>query len=203
MNYQGKELNLVALREQHILERLAAPFAPAEIKDRPGGGGQRLAYADARAYQRRLDEVFPLMWETHLEGWESGIIVCRLTVTVPTTGRQISRMATADKAEATTTIEAQAFKRAASSFGVGRFLYDNKLVTDAMQAAMPEQVEELEQLGAESYGPAAEWPQKRLKMAWVVSQYRTKSTYWLTPAEVEKLVEGIKGRIEKAEAETA
>jgi hypothetical protein len=113
-----------------ILEQLRAPFAPDRITFKPGkvarngGGALGLAYADLRAYQERLDEVAGLDWSVRYRPWGERII-CELTicgVTRASTGEMDDR---SERAEIGGTVaEAQAFKRAAAMFGLGRYLYD-------------------------------------------------------------------------------
>jgi hypothetical protein len=48
-------------------EALAAPLNPADIKTKPGEGGGRLSYIDARTIQDRLNQVCPGMWRFEIE----------------------------------------------------------------------------------------------------------------------------------------
>jgi hypothetical protein len=130
-----------------ILAQLAEPFAISEIKwrvthtSRDGKRGAVKPYADPRAYQDRLNKVLTAA------GWTKTYDVCALTNITRTKGRDrevISGkvLATcvvtitgigdhsgsgegwADEEFAMTGADAQAFKRACSSFGLGRYLYD-------------------------------------------------------------------------------
>src|SRR5690242_13169576 len=48
---------------EEIRQRLLAPFDAAEVETRPGDGGKRFAFVDARAVMKRLDEaVGPAGW---------------------------------------------------------------------------------------------------------------------------------------------
>jgi hypothetical protein len=130
-----------------ILARLAEPFAVSEIKwrvthtSRDGKRGAVKPYADPRAYQDRLNKVLTAA------GWTKTYDVCALTnitrrkggdrevisgkvlatcvVTITGIGDHSgSGEGWADEEFAMTGADAQAFKRACSSFGLGRYLYD-------------------------------------------------------------------------------
>ena len=110
-------------------EELARPFPDAAIKYRVGAvskdkkTAQALPYVDPRAYEDRLNELVPGAWSVAFEPWGADRIICRLTI------HGVTRSSTGDGAGspdqvAGTAAEAQAFKRAASKFGLGRHLYD-------------------------------------------------------------------------------
>jgi hypothetical protein len=128
-----------------LLEQLADPFDPREIKWRvmqvndDGGYGKVFAFADPRAYLDRLNGIFsPRGWTHTYDVSEIGsltrmkegrsirtgkiLVTCVLTI-----GDLGSHTGTgeewADEANALTTADAQALKRAASCFGLGRYLY--------------------------------------------------------------------------------
>jgi hypothetical protein len=127
--------------QKEIERRLSAPFKESEILWRIGRAGVKdgkpwakcLAYVDARAAQGRFDDVVgPLGWSvrTHpifskdeLVGW-----TCMINVNVSTEHERLS----ADKEDGAdlTDIEgfkggiSKAFVRAASAWGVGRYLYN-------------------------------------------------------------------------------
>ncbi len=119
---------------------LRAPFPPEVISWKPGmlnraakdkkkdatppPAAAALAYGDFRAYQRRFDEVAPGNWECEYVPWGNDRIICRLTLygrTLSGTG-EYSEGGGRDAPEGTAA-EAQAFKRAAAMFGLGRYLY--------------------------------------------------------------------------------
>ncbi|MCW5979594.1 MAG: hypothetical protein KIT09_16065 [Bryobacteraceae bacterium] len=136
-----------------MFTRLAEPFDPREIKWRVTNTaafrdkrGQRLrgrviAYGDPRAYQDRLNELFtPSGWtrrysvqvvqnfERRAKGSESCVtakivVTCELTIFGFGTHAGLGEE-WADDENAGTSAEAQAFKRACSCFGLGRYLYD-------------------------------------------------------------------------------
>ena len=111
-----------------LLIQLRRPFAPAEISWLPGavkdGKTRAMAYADVRAYQDRLDDVCGLDWSSKYLPWLDGRIICELTIA------GVTRSSTGEMNEQDvrnglggTAAEAQALKRAASAFGLGRYLY--------------------------------------------------------------------------------
>lgn len=112
---------------EHILQQLARPFAPEHITWKPGATTKdkakclAMAYADLRAYQNRLDEICGMNWSVSYLPWGDRII-CHLTiggVTRSSTGESES-----SEGNAGTSAEAQAFKRACTMFGLGRYLYE-------------------------------------------------------------------------------
>jgi hypothetical protein len=142
------------LRDQHqhpvtkdelnqVLEALAIPFDLAVIQWRvteysdDGRRGLMLPYADPRAYSDRLNDLFtPAGWSRRYTVHTSPpvqrpkrgpaakiLVTCEVTIacigTNSGTGEEWS-----DKENALTGAEAQAFKRALSCFGLGRYLYD-------------------------------------------------------------------------------
>lgn len=117
--------------ERELLEQLAQPFPPDAITWKPGNttkDGSKcmaMAYGDLRAYQARLDEVCGLNWSVRYQPWHQERIICELTihgVTRSSTG-EYGTQDEKNNIEGTVA-EAQAFKRAAAMFGLGRYLYD-------------------------------------------------------------------------------
>ena len=139
------------LRDQHqypvtkdelnqVLEALAIPFDLAVIQWRvteysdDGRRGLMLPYADPRAYSDRLNDLFtPAGWSRRYTVHTSPpvqrpkrgpaakiLVTCEVTIacigTNSGTGEEWS-----DKENALTGAEAQAFKRALSCFGLGRY----------------------------------------------------------------------------------
>src|SRR5215831_6161883 len=141
-------------RVQALLAALEEPFDVSEIKWRvtnttqvgsktgPRYRGQMLAYADPRAYTDRLNQLFtPAGWTRdyniqmvqNFERRERGatertitakiVVTCKVTVYGLGTHTGLGEE-WADNDNAGTAAEAQAFKRACSCFGLGRYLYD-------------------------------------------------------------------------------
>ena len=112
-----------------MLQALKKPFLPTEIYWKPGSVTKdqtralALAYGDLRAYQNRLDAVCGADWSVTYKAWDKRLI-CHLTIggiTRSSTGEPDSQ---SERSEiAGTAAEAQAFKRACSAFGLGRYLY--------------------------------------------------------------------------------
>lgn len=106
---------------------LAAPFPLALVELKPGATTQdksralALPYVDLRAYQDRLDEVVgPEGWSVEYRQLGKSLI-CRLTVLGVV--REDVGEPSADGSNPATEALAQAFKRACSAFGLGRYLY--------------------------------------------------------------------------------
>jgi len=141
-------------RVQALLAALEEPFEISEIKWRvtntmqvgskagPRYRGQMLAYADPRAYTDRLNQLFtPTGWtrdydiqmvqnfERRERGATERTITAKIVVTCKVTVYGLGAHTGlgeewADNDNAGTAAEAQAFKRACSCFGLGRYLYD-------------------------------------------------------------------------------
>jgi hypothetical protein len=130
-----------------ILAQLSEPFDPSEIKwrvthkSKDERRGAVIAYADPRAYQDRLNKIVTPA------GWSSSYHVCTLTNIMRARGSNKEVMSGkvlstckvtidgigehsgtgedwADEECAMTSSDAQAFKRACSAFGLGRYLYN-------------------------------------------------------------------------------
>lgn len=140
------DTTLAIASQQELLAALAAPFDTALIgwlvtqtqKDNKARGAV-VPYADARAYADRLNRVLTT------SGWSNAFTVSAIPVTVERGGKlvQTSKIVAtctvtitglgthastgeqwAEDENAMTAAEAQAFKRACSFFGLGRYLYD-------------------------------------------------------------------------------
>lgn len=112
-----------------ILKELSRPFEPKFVTWKPGAAKENkcmaMAYADLRAYQDRLDAVCGLAWSCRYVAWGEGRIMCELTIS-GVTRSSTGEMDGQDEKNGMggTVAEAQAFKRAAAMFGMGRYLYD-------------------------------------------------------------------------------
>ena len=137
--------------DEHVRQFVIAledPFDPREIKWRVTNTtsdrrrGQVIAYADPRAYTDRLNALFTVRGWTreyqvqviqNFERKERGngdgiisgkiVVTCRLTIDGMGSHSGLGEE-WADNENAGTSAEAQAFKRACSCFGLGRYLYD-------------------------------------------------------------------------------
>jgi hypothetical protein len=130
---------------EKLFAQLETPFDPAQIKWRvmrtsaDGWSGVILPFADPRAYTDRLNELFtPSGWTREytistvpsLTRVDRGKVIVTskvLVATAVTITRLGSHTGTgeewADKENAVTAADAQAFKRACCCFGLGRYLY--------------------------------------------------------------------------------
>ena len=128
------------------LVRLEEPFAAKDVKwlvaatSRDGRKGRVTPYADPRAYTDRLNEVVtPSGWTREYtvhtvspitrmkkdKAIQSGKVLVTCVVTIPGIGTHSgSGEEWADDENAMTSAEAQAFKRACSCFGLGRYFYN-------------------------------------------------------------------------------
>jgi hypothetical protein len=145
MGTPNKQLKTGAELES-LLEQLEDPFDPSEIKwrvthtTRDGGRGAVVAFADQRAYTDRLNRVFtPSGWTRTYDVSEvtslsrikkekviqtgKVLVTCALTIGALGTHTGCGEE-WADEENALTSAEAQAFKRASSCFGLGRYLYN-------------------------------------------------------------------------------
>jgi len=131
---------------EELLARLSEPFDPDVVEWRvtntSGKRGQVVAYADQRAYTDRLNELFtPAGWtrdytvqtaqnfEVPRKDGKSTIITAKVMVTSKVTIHGLgAHSGTGEEwaidENALTRAEAQAFKRACSCFGLGRYFYD-------------------------------------------------------------------------------
>jgi hypothetical protein len=134
------------LEPEALFARLAEPFSPSEIKwrvthtNRDGNRGAVIAFADQRAYTDRLNQLFtPNGWtRTYAVSTvssvtrmkkdkliQTGKVLVTCTLTITGLGCHAgSGEDWADEENAMTAAEAQAFKRACSCFGLGRYLYN-------------------------------------------------------------------------------
>ena len=121
-----------------ILRALAEPFPASAIQWKPTAVAARsdgskaamaLAYVDARLYQERLDQVCP-DWTSKVEVLSPDGSLVKVSLTIAGVTRE--ELGEADeeddgggrgKTNTATTAMAQAFKRACTAFGLGRYLY--------------------------------------------------------------------------------
>ena len=112
-----------------IYAALAAPFPTELVELKPGATtadktrALALAYVDSRGYQDRLDAVVgPDNWQVAYRQLGDNALVCRLQI-LGITREEIGECADPRDANRWTVASAQAFKRACSAFGLGRYLY--------------------------------------------------------------------------------
>jgi hypothetical protein len=114
-------------KHHDLFAALAAPFDPDEVKVRSQAGRQ-LPYVTARTIMNRLDDVLgPENWWDEFVPLEHSVI-CRLTIRLPD-GAVLTKSdaggyaGMADPGDDEKSGFADAFKRTAVKFGVGRYLY--------------------------------------------------------------------------------
>jgi hypothetical protein len=138
---------VTAEEQRAILAQLEAPFSTNEIKwrvtriSKDGKRGAVVPFADQRAYTDRLNKaVTPSGWTREYfvttvsnisrslgreRTIQTGKVLVTCIVTIPGVGAHSgSGEEWADDDNAMTSAEAQAFKRACSCFGLGRYFYD-------------------------------------------------------------------------------
>ena len=116
------------MNQQVNFEGLHAPFNPNDVEFRPGATTKDktkaigLAYVDKRIYEDRLDNIVGIEnWSVEYRHLGDNAIICRLTI-AGVVREDVGEFSKDDVASFPTAV-AQAFKRACSSFGLGRYLY--------------------------------------------------------------------------------
>ncbi len=119
---------------EDIKEQLKAPFALEDIDFLPKGKTERegktlcmaFPYADPRVYQDRLNELAYGEWSTPAPVViaAGNKLICYVTVILYGVPHTDVGEATNNEENTGTEAFAQAFKRACSQFGLGRYLYD-------------------------------------------------------------------------------
>lgn len=115
----------------HIMEQLQAPFDPDDIEWRFAQAGYKnskpwakcLAYIDARAVQDRLDEVVgPECWKDEYSHVTGGVM-CKLSLKINNEWITKENGANETDIEAFKGSISKSLVRAASTWGIGRYLY--------------------------------------------------------------------------------
>ncbi len=110
-----------------LLAQLSEPFPGDVIQWRAGATSrdrkraQALPFVDPRLYEDRMNRVCPGDWQVIFKPWGESRLICELTI------HEVTRASTGefddgDRVAQGTAAEAQAFKRACSKFGLGRYL---------------------------------------------------------------------------------
>lgn len=115
-----------------MFDKLSAPFPPEAIHWRAqnvsaknGGSALALAYIDARDVMDRLDSVAgPANWATTYEETAKGRMLCRLSIRFEGEWVMKTDGAGDTDVEGEKGAISDALKRAAVSWGIGRYLYD-------------------------------------------------------------------------------
>jgi hypothetical protein len=115
---------------KQIAQALAAPFDPKDLKTRPGRSGMTYTYADVRAIDTRLDEVFGTMgWSFSWEvvDAENYVVRGRLIVGYEGASKTIEEAGYPNAAgrdeEPLKSSVTDSRRRAAAALGIGRSLY--------------------------------------------------------------------------------
>ena len=138
-----------------LFAALAAPFDASELKLRSQSGRQ-MPYVTARTIMNRLDEVLgPENWWDDFVPLEHSVI-CRMTIRLPD-GTILTKCdaggyaGLADPGDDDKSGFADAFKRTAVKFGVGRYLY-----RDGVPRFARDELKSAAQVGADPGGGAGE-----------------------------------------------
>ncbi len=144
-------------QHRELFAALAAPFDSEEVKVRTQAGRQ-LHYVTSRTVMNRLDDVVgPENWWDDFVPLEHSVI-CRLTVRLPD-GQILTKSdaggyaGMADPGDDDKSGFADAFKRAAVKFGVGRYLYGDNVPRFARRPLKG--LAEVEAVASPSPAPAA------------------------------------------------
>jgi len=112
-----------------IAQALQAPFAPEDLKQRPGRGGLTFTYADARAVAARLDDVLGCDgWSFEVAVADPARSVVKGSLALRIDGKSVIREdfgypnSTQDD-EPLKSAASDALRRCAAQSGVGRSLY--------------------------------------------------------------------------------
>lgn len=118
---------------EEIIKRLREPFAGKEIEwkiqvtTQDKSRGMAVAYMDARAVQKRLDEVVgPFNWKNVYSLWHDNSQICGISIFHEERGEWVTKFDGAENSD----IEpikgglSDSFKRSATVWGIGRYLYD-------------------------------------------------------------------------------
>lgn len=116
-----------------IIKRLREPFSSREIEwkiqvtTQDKTRGMAVAYMDARAVQRRLDEVVgPFNWKNVYSLWHDNSQICGISIFNADRNEWVTKFDGAENSD----IEpikgglSDSFKRSASVWGIGRYLYE-------------------------------------------------------------------------------
>lgn len=122
-----------------IAKQLQAPFAPEDLKTRPGRGGLTFTYADARAVAQRLDDVLGCDgWSFEVSVADPARAVVKGSLALRIDGKSVIREDfgypnSAQDDEPLKSAASDALRRCAAQSGVGRSLYS----PDRSQVAAP------------------------------------------------------------------
>lgn len=120
------------MNQEEIIKRLREPFSSKEIEwkiqvtTQDKARGMAVAYLDARAIQKRLDEVVgPFDWKNEYSAWQDKAQICGISIYNTERNEWVTKYDGAENSD----IEpikgglSDSFKRAACVWGIGRYLY--------------------------------------------------------------------------------
>jgi hypothetical protein len=121
------------MNHEETIKRLREPFTSKEIEWKiqvtmqDKARGMAVAYMDARAVQKRLDEVVgPFNWKNFYSLWHDNAQICGISIFNAERNEWVAKWDGAENSD----IEpikgglSDSFKRAATAWGIGRYLYE-------------------------------------------------------------------------------
>ena len=121
------------MNQEKIIEQLRSPFSAKDVEwkiqvtTQDKARGMAVAYLDARAIQKRLDETLGAFnWKNVYSLWHDKAQICGISIFNEARNEWVTKFDGAENSE----IEpikgglSDSFKRAASVWGIGRYLYD-------------------------------------------------------------------------------
>ena len=145
-----RELRMKVLNERDDTRKMSIafkrPFDPKDVKERPGKGGRKFYYIDARHVMKRLDEVLGLeFWQTKYHETPSGRVICELSVCINGNWIVKSDGAGDTDIEGEKGAISDALKRSAVLLGIGAYLYNDSAFKNGVPApwATPEGYDKL------------------------------------------------------------
>ena len=118
---------------EEIIRRLREPFGSKEIEwkiqitTKDKSKGMAVAYVDARAVQKRLDEVVgPFNWKNVYSLWHENSQICGISIFNADRNEWVTKFDGAENSdfEPIKGGLSDSFKRAAITWGIGRYLYE-------------------------------------------------------------------------------
>ena len=118
---------------EEIIKRLREPFGTKEIEwkiqvtTQDKSSGMAVAYVDARAVQKRLDDVVgPFNWKNVYSLWHENSQICGISIFNADRNEWVTKFDGAENSdfEPIKGGLSDSFKRAAITWGIGRYLYE-------------------------------------------------------------------------------
>ena len=181
---------------QEIEERLYEPFDEDDVEWIEADDGKNFANSNPRVYEDRLDNVLGANnWSCDHEAINGKTDAVKATVYILIDGDWVGKSSLGENDFLNakwTGKEAQAFKRACSKWGVGRFLYG--LQPDNFDDfASVEQLVALDNIGRVFYG--AEWVTKQRQLVSHITEGKGISPGELTGKQCDTLLLGVNEKL--------